>query len=189
MSSDLSTDVERRYAVVAAAFKAFSRFGYRRTAMADIASEAGVSRPSLYLIFPNKAAVFHALAEVLFAGAMSGAEAAWTPAMAPAEGLAAAILAKDLPIHQLIAATTHADEILAAAADLASDLYDASVARFAVLLTARLEAAGDPSPADTARLVANAAAGLKHARLDQVTYIADVRRLATLVAGGLPVAA
>lgn len=181
MSSELSNDVERRYAVVAAAFKAFSRFGYRRTAMADIAAEAGVSRPSLYLVFPNKAAVFRALAEVLLAGAMTGAEAAWTPEMAPAEGLGAAILAKDLPIHQLLAATTHADEILAAAEDIAGDLHTASVARFAALLTARLAAAGDPSPADTARLVANAAEGLKRAGLDQATYIADVRRLASLV--------
>lgn len=172
--------------MVAAAFKAFSRFGYRRTAMADIAAEAGMSRPSLYLVFPNKAAVFRALAEVLLAGAMSGAEAAWTPDMAPAEGLAAAILAKDLPIHQLIAATTHAGEILATAEDLAGDLHAASVARFTALLTARLEAAGDPGPADTARLVANAAEGLKHARLDQATYVADVQRLAALIASSLP---
>lgn len=186
MPSDLSIDVERRYEVVAAAFKAFSRFGYRRTAMADIAAEAGVSRPSLYLVFPNKVAVFRALAEVLLAGAMSGAEAAWTPDMTPSDGLAAAILAKDLPIHQLIAATTHADEILAAAEDLAGDMHTASTVRFAALLMSRLAAAGDPCPIDTARLIANAADGLKRARLDQATYVADVERLAAMVAQSLP---
>ncbi len=189
MPSELSTDVERRYAVVAAALKAFSRFGYRRTAMADIASEAGVSRPSLYLVFPNKAAVFRALIDVLLSGAMSGAEAAWTDGMAPAEGLAAAILAKDLPIHQLFAATPHASEILAEAEALAADLHKDVASRFTTLVADRLAAAGDTEAGDTARLVANAANGLKHAGLDEATYVADVRRLAALVAGGLPRAA
>ncbi|PZN97145.1 MAG: hypothetical protein DCF31_01480 [Alphaproteobacteria bacterium] len=185
MASELSTDVERRYAVVAAALKAFSRFGYRRTAMADIAAEAGVSRPSLYLVFSNKAAVFRALIDVLLSGAMSGAEAAWPEGMATGEGLAAAILAKDLPIHQLFAATPHATEILAEAEALAGDLHRDVATRFARLVADRLAAAGDPEAEATARLVANAANGLKHAGLDEATYVADVRRLAAMVAGSL----
>lgn len=65
--------------------------------MADIAAPAGVSRPSLYLVFPNnKEAVFRALAE-------------------------------------------------------------------------------------TARLIANAANGLKHADVNEATYVADVERFASLI--------
>jgi AcrR family transcriptional regulator len=178
----MSTSLEKRFRVVTAALSAFSRFGYRRASMADIAAAAEMSRPALYLVFPNKLAVFRALAEMLLADAMSGAEAAWPEEMPPAEGLAAAILAKDLPIHQLLAATPHAPEILVEAKNLADDLHRATAARFAALVTARLAAAGDADASATARLVANAADGLKHAGLDQATYIEDVRRLAAMVA-------
>lgn len=185
MTSPLLSAPEKRYKIVTAALTAFSHFGYRRTAMADIAAAAFMSRPALYLVFPNKAAVFRALAEMLLADTMTGAEAAWPADSDPAEGLAAAILAKDLPIHQLLAATPHADEILAETKTLAGDLHRATAARFTALVTERLAAAGAPEPAGSARLVANAAEGLKHAGLDQATYMADVARLALLVAGGL----
>jgi AcrR family transcriptional regulator len=176
---------DRRQAIVGAGLTAFSRFGYRRAAMADIAAAAGISRPLLYTVFPNKAAVFRALAEMLLTDAIAGAEAAWPAGIDPASGLAAAILAKDLGIHRLFAATPHAGEILAEAQTLADDLHKASAARFAALVATRLAAAGDRDAAATARLVANAADGLKHAGLDEATYVADVQRLAALVAGGL----
>lgn len=181
MPSDMSIDLEKRFRVVTAALSAFSRFGYRRASMADIAAAAEMSRPALYLVFPNKVAVFRALAEMLLADAMTGAEAAWAETMDPADGLAAAILAKDLPIHQLLAATPHAAEILAEAKTLADDLHKATAARFAELVTSRLAAAGHPDAAATARLIANAAEGLKHAGLDQATYVEDVARLSALV--------
>jgi AcrR family transcriptional regulator len=187
MSSDLSTspEADRRARIVAAALEAFSRFGYRRAAMADIAAAAGVSRPLLYTVFPGKPAVFRALAESLMGDAMVAAEAAWPPEAPLATGLAAAILAKDLPIHRLLAATPHAAEILAEAETLTDDLHKASAARFAALAVARLAAAGDATPADTARLIANAANGLKHAQLAEPVYIADVGRLARMIAAGL----
>jgi AcrR family transcriptional regulator len=187
MSSDLSTplEIDRRARIVAAALEAFSRFGYRRAAMADIAAAAGMSRPSLYLVFPNKASVFRALAESLMGDAIAAAEAAW-PADAPvATGLAAAILAKDLPIYRLLAATPHATEILAEAETLTSDLHRASAERFAGLVATRLAAVGDVDAEATARLVVNASDGLKHAGLAEPVYVADVRRLSRLVAVGI----
>ena len=43
---------------VEAATAAFTRFGYAKTTMGDIAAEAGISRPALYLLFPDKQAIF-----------------------------------------------------------------------------------------------------------------------------------
>jgi len=169
---------ERRAAIVAAALQAFSRFGYRRAAMADIAAAAGVSRPLLYTVFPGKAAVFRALAEGLLADAVAAAEAAWPATAPPGEGLAAAILAKDLGVHRLLAATPHAAEILAESERLVGDLHRDAAARFAALVAARLGDAG------LARLVGHAADGLKHAGLGEADYVADVVRLAELVAAG-----
>lgn len=48
-------------AIIAAGEKLFSRFGYRRTVMDDIAREAGVAKGTLYLYFDGKAAVFRAM--------------------------------------------------------------------------------------------------------------------------------
>lgn len=50
---------------VAAAMEVFSRYGYARTTMGDIAAEAGISRPALYLLFPDKEAVFGAVIQAM----------------------------------------------------------------------------------------------------------------------------
>jgi AcrR family transcriptional regulator len=185
MSSVLSNPPveDRRARVVAAAIAAFSRHGYRRCAMADIADAAGMSRPALYLLFPGKEAVFRAVAEALLADAAVAAEAAWPPGADAATGLAAAILARDLPIHRLCHASAHADEILAVAASLTADLHQASAARFEALLANRLasSASGRADAAGLARMLVAAAAGLKHAGLPEVDYIEDVQRLAALL--------
>ncbi len=185
MSTPLEPRDDRRAAVVRAALAAFSRYGYRKASMADIAAAAGCSRPLLYTLFASKADVFRAVAEQLLSEAALAAEAAWPPRAPVAEGLAAAILAKDLPLHRLLAATPHAGEILAEAEAQLADLHAAAAAGFAALLTGRLAAAGDHDPAATARLVTNAATGLKHAGGDEALYVGDVRRLAALVAAGL----
>jgi AcrR family transcriptional regulator len=48
---------------IEAATAVFTRFGYAKTTMGDIASEAGMSRPALYLLFPDKQAVFDRVIE------------------------------------------------------------------------------------------------------------------------------
>lgn len=177
----MSTEEARRTRVTAAAIAAFSRHGYRRCTMADIADAAGMSRPALYLLFPGKEAVFRAVAESLLADAAIAAEQAWPAGGAAAQGLAAAILARDLPIHRLCHASAHADEILSTAASLTADLHQASAARFEALLTARLTETGRPDAAGLARMLVAAATGLKHAGLPETDYVADVHRLAALV--------
>lgn len=183
MSSLLSNPPteDRRTRVVAAAISAFSRHGYRRCTMGDIAAAAGMSRPALYLLFSGKEEVFRAVAESLLADAAVAAEAAWPEKLNLVQGLAAAILARDLPIHRLCHASAHADEILAVAASLTADLHHASAARFESLLARRLAEAGRRDAAGLARMLVNAATGLKHAGLPEAEYVADVRRLAALI--------
>jgi len=52
---------EKESRVLTAAKTVFLRHGYRRVTMQDIADEAGISRPALYLIYPNKEQVFLAV--------------------------------------------------------------------------------------------------------------------------------
>ena len=58
---------EKELRVLEAAKTVFLRYGYRRVTMQDIAEEAGISRPALYLIYANKEEVFKAAARRLAA--------------------------------------------------------------------------------------------------------------------------
>ncbi|QIE23457.1 Bacterial regulatory protein, tetR family [Caballeronia sp. SBC1] len=68
MSETTST---RRGQVVQAAIGVFLRYGYARTTMAHIAQAAGLSRPTLYLTFPDKDAIFHAVVDAMVADKLS----------------------------------------------------------------------------------------------------------------------
>jgi AcrR family transcriptional regulator len=52
------TRTERRGQILAAALTCFARDGYHTTTMADIATEAGVSKGTPYLYFPSKEALY-----------------------------------------------------------------------------------------------------------------------------------
>lgn len=60
------TDDERadiRERLLRVARQHFSRFGYRKANVAEIAGEAGIGKGSFYLFFPSKAAAFMAVAD------------------------------------------------------------------------------------------------------------------------------
>jgi AcrR family transcriptional regulator len=53
-SPQTSLDDPKRSAVLAAALGVFERYGFKKTSMEAVATAAGISRPGLYLMFPNK---------------------------------------------------------------------------------------------------------------------------------------
>ena len=55
----------RRDHIIVAATAVFLRYGHARTTMNDIAEEARISRPALYLVFPRKEDIFAAVTERL----------------------------------------------------------------------------------------------------------------------------
>ncbi len=59
-------DAKKRENVLAAARQVFLRYGYKRSTMGDIATEAHMSRPALYVVFPSKEDIFGAVMEQLF---------------------------------------------------------------------------------------------------------------------------
>jgi AcrR family transcriptional regulator len=54
-------DSEKKVAILDAALEKFSAYGFARTSMADIATAAGMSRPSLYQHYGNKEEIFRAM--------------------------------------------------------------------------------------------------------------------------------
>jgi AcrR family transcriptional regulator len=61
------SETTRRDQTLIAARQVFLRYGFKRTTMGDIADEAHLSRPALYLVFSSKEEVFGAVMEQLFA--------------------------------------------------------------------------------------------------------------------------
>ena len=53
-------DTNRREAVLESALVTFARFGYRKTAMEEVARAARISRPGLYFLFTSKETLFRA---------------------------------------------------------------------------------------------------------------------------------
>lgn len=91
----------------------FSRFGYARTTMGDIATKAGMSRPALYLLFPDKQAAFDRVIDVMDRQKLDAIAAA----LPKLEGLEAKLL------HASVAWGLHGVELAAVHPDSA-DLFD-----------------------------------------------------------------
>jgi TetR/AcrR family transcriptional regulator, transcriptional repressor of aconitase len=56
---------KRRKAIIVAALKCFLQFGYAKTSMDDVAKEAKLSRPLIYLKFKNKEELYMGVVEYL----------------------------------------------------------------------------------------------------------------------------
>lgn len=70
-------DDPKRAALLAAALGVFNRYGFKKTSMEEVARAAGISRPGLYLQFPNKEELYRATMRALMERAQQGLEAAF----------------------------------------------------------------------------------------------------------------
>ena len=172
----------RRAAILQAATTVFTRYGYGRASMADIAAEAGLSRPALYAHFTSKEDVYRSLAEALTGAALDAAEAAFPAGKAFAAGLADAVLAKDLGFFRMVHATPHGAEILSHIPQLTADLHAAMEQRFAKLIARR---APKSAGAGFAVTVSRAFEGVKNGAKSEAEYTAAVRRFAAILAKGI----
>jgi AcrR family transcriptional regulator len=182
------TTVSTRERILAAAFTLFGRYGFKRTSMEDIASEAGLSRAALYLQFRNKEEIFRDLASGLHEQGLSDAESALKSAQPLAERLRAAVEAKTLRMIEIAYASPHGSELMDEKNRLCGDLATESEQRFQEMLTATFSQANEDGEVDlavagltapeAADVFAHAVMGLKGG---DVTVDAYRARLASLV--------
>ena len=112
----------RRQRIVLAATTLFSRYGFRRTSMDQLAAEAAVAKPTLYAYFRDKEAVFRAVSEAVIGHMLAGAKGA-AEADGPLEGRLAGVLsAKFTEMFELVHSSPHAAEILDAQSRLGADV-------------------------------------------------------------------
>jgi AcrR family transcriptional regulator len=140
--------------ILKAASACFGQYGFKRTAMNDIAEGAGISRAALYLLFQNKEDIFRTLSAHLHGRAIERAEAVLqaesgfrdSPQATLRERLIAAFEGKDLEIFELVYASPHGSELIDLSHAIGAEIFQTAEKRFAELLTAaivRAEARGE----------------------------------------------
>jgi len=189
---------KRRQAILSAALVQFSRYGFRRTSMEDIARQTGVSRASLYSYFENKEEIFRNLSVALHEEALGSAERILKDDTGR-ESLEArvedALVAKVGRMHELVAESPHGSEILDENSRLCGDVVSSSADRFQQMLAAALlagarrgeidlKAAGLTSNA-AAELIRLAANGLKQSAENPKVFRGRLRKFVRVFFAGL----
>jgi AcrR family transcriptional regulator len=111
--------------ILGAAVRLFTQFGYRRTAMDDIAREAGVAKGTLYLYFDGKAAVFRAMQQRNFEDVERRCEAAEAADGPFRDRLARLLEANYGWMHARYGGSEHLSELGAARLSVGGDLAEA----------------------------------------------------------------
>jgi AcrR family transcriptional regulator len=173
-------DEARRNVVLNAALSAFSRYGFKRVAMDDIAREAGMSRPSLYLIYSNKAAIFQALAEAMAARACEMATAAWPQSAPFYAGLGSAAIALQLDGWRLVKGSPHGNELVADNSAVVGAVLARVDAHFIALIGARLIENGQSDV--LAKTIAAALHGIKDKAATEDELLASTFAFSKMVA-------
>jgi AcrR family transcriptional regulator len=181
--------------ILAAAMTRFSHYGYRRTSMEDIATEAGVARASLYLQFQNKEEIFRSLARQLHDEALDGAEAALEQPGPLAKRLQAAAEAKTLRFMEVAYGSPHGMELLDESGRLCGGMAAETETSFRKLLARELRrasqageidlAAASLTAADAAELLTRAMSGLKGPGFTVATYRKQLGAMLRVFVAGL----
>ncbi len=101
----------RTETILDAAQELILKHGLRGTSMEAIAARAGIAKPTLYVYFPDKAAVFSALLDRLVAGWRREFMYALGGEGDVVQRVGAALIAKNKAVWRLLADSPHADEL------------------------------------------------------------------------------
>jgi AcrR family transcriptional regulator len=152
MSSMKSEAPDKRAALLAAAQDCFLLYGFKRTSMDDIAQRAGMSRAALYLLFPNKEAIFRTLSEQLHDAALARAEAALRSDEPLEQRLVGAFEGKHLELFELVQRGAHGGELMDLSHGLGADIAQRTEDAFLKLLTAAFHQAAAQGALDLKQL-------------------------------------
>lgn len=141
MSEPLQEQQARRDVILDAAEQLFAQFGYRRTAMDDVARRAGVAKGTLYLYFDGKVALFRAMQSRNAETAMARCDAISAAGGDLQLQLLAMLEAVYGVSHARCGASDHLSELSATRLSVGGDL----AARLEADFAARLETAIDQS--------------------------------------------
>jgi AcrR family transcriptional regulator len=137
-----STGGDKRAVILDAAQSLFLRYGVKRTALDDVARDAGVAKGTLYLYFNSKENLFAAIAERLCAEVLGNAEAAIASAASITHQLVGCLDAYIGSTHRLVAQSPHIAELTESKEAVAAATFGGLHRKMRVLLRAVLRRGG-----------------------------------------------
>src|SRR6266436_2378651 len=132
---------KKRAAILDAAMKLFSQYGYRRTSIDDIAREAEIAKGTVYLSFKSKEEIFRALCETLIERSESAVKLARETRGPIEERLVAILEAKFGLLFDTVYRSAHAAELMDSKNRLSADLFAQSGRRYMKVLREVIEQA------------------------------------------------
>lgn len=171
--------------VMEAAKRVFLRYGFRRVTMQDIAVEAGISRPALYLLYPNKDQIFLAAIREFTAGSMRAIREGIALQATVAGKLQFAFEIWTVEPFKLMQDSPDAKDLIECGHGFAKATFDEIYAGFEAVLVEILQPVAEsgsngdgslPSVTEVAHLLVSATHGFKESA-------ASVAELRSLVAG------
>lgn len=128
----------KRARILESALKVVLAYGYSRVTMDDIAREAKISRPALYLLFRNKADIYRAVCTDFLETSLTQAREALAAGGTLCEKLERAVEQGMLCLMDRIAQSPHGAELVDMKTSLAMDIVTNWREEFARLLSAAI---------------------------------------------------
>ena len=173
--------------LVQAAIRVFVRYGVRKTTMSDIATEAGVSRQTVYATFGNKNNVLAAAIGFLSDIRLEEVKAKWTELDDLGDKLDAYFEIAVIPAYDLIRQSPEADEMIGgyneegkAAFRAARERRSAAMARVLAPYADQIEKSGQ-SVDDFAKFFVITSTNFKYAVTDRDELLLMLRSLKVAV--------
>jgi AcrR family transcriptional regulator len=195
MSSMEDKSNSKRDLILKAATECFTQYGFRRTAMDDIAKRAGISRAALYLLFQNKEDIFRTLSEQLYRNSITRAEVALQSDLDFSDRLIAAFEGKDLELVELVKSSSHGSELVDLNHAIGANIFQNAEQRFEELLTQAIlqgESRGEIVLSDIgfnakqcAALLISCTHGLKKSSSSLIEYRQQLKHLVSLFSQAL----
>lgn len=189
-NSSRSSKSDTSNAILRAALTCFSNYGFRKTTVEDIASEAGVSRPTLYAYYKNKKAILRTISECMHSDTLGSIETQLQSDVPLANKLEESFWVWSEPFMSTLFGTPHGAELIEANSSLASDISENARKSFVSLLAAELEkqcadgqldlTAVDLNAERAAEFLVFALNGLSRGEADERTYRDRLKVLASV---------
>jgi AcrR family transcriptional regulator len=188
LDTDKTGPDPKRQRIMDGAMAVVLRYGFQRTTMDDVAKEAGISRPALYLLFRNKTEIYRALAENVMGEALRRAEAALSAKDGIEARVFAAVKTGILDPTELLMATAHGAELIDMKHNMAADAMQDWRAKKAAMIATALDNSGAAkskglSGAALADILLDGMEGLKLRAKTSAEREQGARALVRLVAG------
>jgi AcrR family transcriptional regulator len=137
--------------ILDAAVAVFSRYGFRRASVDDVAREAGVAKGTIYLYHESKEELFRAVTQVVADRLLAGAGEARAAKAPAAEKLRLLLEAKFLYLFDVVTRSPHAAELLDSKGRLAADVFETADRKYHALIGAVISEGVESGQVDLSR--------------------------------------